>query len=562
MNNVVILLLRRLRTPLVFLILVYAVSVLGFTLIPGMDDQGRPWRMDFFHAFYFVSYMATTIGFGELPYPFTGAQRLWATATIYSTVTAWLYAIGTLLAVVQDPAFRAATRENRFRRAVRRITEPFYIICGYGDTGSLLARALADEGIRSVVVDIDAERISALTLDALHLYVPGLCADAAVPEVLKMAGLGHRRCLGVVGLTRYDHVNLKIAITTRLLRPRLATIARAETRDAEANMASFGTDHIINPFDTFAGRLARAVHAPGIYLLYEWMTGVPHERLGEPVYPPTGRWVLCGYGRFGKAVHARFSGEGVRCTIIEADPENTAPPPDAVAGRGTEAETLREAGIEDAVGIVAGTDDDANNLSIVMTARELNPGLFMVARQNLGENELIFRAAKLDLVMQRGSIIAHKIFALLTTPLLGEFLAQARNRGNEWANQLVSRISGILGDEAPNKWLTTLDAVASPAVASGLDRGATVRLGDLLRDPRNRDDRLDAIALMLKRGDEEILVPDDDTVLQPNDRILWCGGYRVRKQMDWVCKNHNVFGYILTGKEQASGYLWQWLFSR
>ena len=42
------------------------------------------------------------------------------------------------------------------------------------------------------------------------------------------------------------------------------------------------------------------------------------------------------------------------------------------------------------VGLVAGTDDDANNLSIVMTARELNDKLFVIARQNREENQELF----------------------------------------------------------------------------------------------------------------------------------------------------------------------------
>ena len=55
-----------------------------------------------------MSYTATTIGFGELPYAFTDAQRLWVTATIYLTVIGWAYAIGSLLTLLQDRAFRQA----------------------------------------------------------------------------------------------------------------------------------------------------------------------------------------------------------------------------------------------------------------------------------------------------------------------------------------------------------------------------------------------------------------------------------------------------------------------
>ncbi|MFT6725531.1 MAG: voltage-gated potassium channel, partial [Arenicella sp.] len=71
MSDVFFLVLRRLRIPLILLLTVYAVATLGMTLIPGIDPNGQPWHMSFFHAFYFVSITATTIGFGEIPYPFT-----------------------------------------------------------------------------------------------------------------------------------------------------------------------------------------------------------------------------------------------------------------------------------------------------------------------------------------------------------------------------------------------------------------------------------------------------------------------------------------------------------
>ncbi len=107
-SSAVFLVLRRMRTPLIVLIAIFAISVLGLTLIPGQDAEGKPWPMGFFDAFYFMSYTATTIGFGEIPYAFTDAQRMWVTFSIYLTVVGWAYAIGSLLALLQDRA--SATR--------------------------------------------------------------------------------------------------------------------------------------------------------------------------------------------------------------------------------------------------------------------------------------------------------------------------------------------------------------------------------------------------------------------------------------------------------------------
>jgi len=99
-GSVFFLVLRRLRAPVILMVVVYAIGIAGLVLIPGADAGGRPWRMTVFQALYFMSYTATTIGFGEIPYPFTDAQRLWVMATIYLTVVGWAYAISALLTLL------------------------------------------------------------------------------------------------------------------------------------------------------------------------------------------------------------------------------------------------------------------------------------------------------------------------------------------------------------------------------------------------------------------------------------------------------------------------------
>lgn len=431
MKNIIYLLLRRMRLPLIVIILAYAVSVLGLVLIPGIDDQGRPRHMSLFHAFYFVSFMGSTIGFGEIPYPFSDAQRLWTTLAMYLTVISWLYAIGSLLSLLQDPAFRRILSYATFTRAIRRISEPFYLLCGLGEAGQLVVRELAERGTMCVVVDRNELRVQALDLENLRTPTPALSADVTDSSILLAAGLTRPECAGVIALTGFDHINLTVAISSKLLAPELPVICRSETHDSEANMASFGTDYIINPFDTFAERFAMMFQSPSMYLVYEWMTSLHEAPLTEFSAPPRGTWVLCGYGRFGKAVRHALSFKGIQTVIVEFDTVGTAAPEGAIAGRGTEAITLHEAGIEQAVGIIAGTDDDANNLSIIMTALDMNKNLYTVARQNLNTNDGIFHAARINLVMQSGKIIGRRIIDLLTNPLLTDFLRMAQTQNED-----------------------------------------------------------------------------------------------------------------------------------
>ncbi len=561
-NRAVFLILRRMRVPLLVLIAVYAISVLGLVLLPGIDAEGRPYSLDFFHAFYIITYTVTTIGYGELPYTFSVAQRLWMVVSIYLGVVGWIYAVGALIALVRDPAFRQVLVEGRFTAGVRRLSEPFYIVCGYGDTGSLVVHDMDEHGLQAVVVDIDPARISELTLEDLNFYVPGLCADAAQPDTLVAAGLTLPLCAGVVALTNRDAANLKVAITAKLLNPALRVICRADAHDTESNMKSFGTDAVINPFDAFANRLAMAVHSPDLYLLYSWLTQTPGQPLPTRYQPPRGLWVLCGYGRFGKAVHRYLGFEGVETVIIENEPEMTRAPTDVIRGRGTEAVTLREARIEKAVGIVAGTDDDTNNLSIIVTARSLNPDLFQVARQNARENDAIFEAARLDLVMQRSRIISNRILALISTPLLTEFLRAARHQDNEWVGQLVDRLWRLASNRTPDLWTVALTPDDAPAVHAALADGREVRLGSLQNDPRGREQRLNCLALLLQRGAEMQLLPGDDLALAAGDRILMCGRPGVVDRMQWALVNAGALRYLQTGEWRAEGTVWRWFVER
>lgn len=547
---VIFLALRRLRGPLITLICVYSIAVLGLTLIPGVDGDGNPWRMDFFHAFYFVSFTGSTIGFGEIPYPFTEGQRLWVMVCIYFSVVAWLYTIGRAITLAQEPAFRQAVTYGTFESAVRRIDSHFYIICGYGDTGRLLVRGFTRHDTRTVVIDNDQEQINNLELTDLTLYVPGLRADVNHPDNLIAAGLNHTRCAGVIAVTNSDHVNLKVAISSKLLQPHLLVICRSEIHDVGINMESFGTDEIVNPFDIFADRLAMALHSPANFVIHQWLTSPTNTPLCDPLFPPKGRWILCGYGRFGKAVQKILTSAGVEATIIELDPKRTHAPEDAILGRGTEAVTLRKGGVEQAVGIIAGTDDDANNLSIIMTARELNAEIFIVGRQNRQENDALFEAANLDLVMQRSDIIARTIITRITKPLLTEFLQRLPRDDEESSNILASRISGVC-EQTAHTWSVIVTKPQAPALAIALFKEERITLGMLLEYDAEVNPSHSCLPLLLKRDHESTMMPAMNIQLNHGDQILFAGTKSAENRLAWITGNTNALRGLLSSFQPA-----------
>ncbi len=558
MNNILFLILRRLRRPLIVIILSFAIAIVGLTLMPGVDDKGNPWHMSVFQAFYVISYTATTIGFGEIPYPYSHAQRLWLTMSIYLTVIPWFYALGKIITLLQDTALRQAMTTERFAKSVRLIQEPFYILCSYGESASVLAKALDDKGIRVVVIESMQERLTELELSDTNNVIPSLCADAKLPDTLVHAGVHHPLCNGVVTLTDNDQVNLAVAVAVKLMNPDLPVLARAEREDIAANMASFGTDHIINPYVLFGEQLAVRVHAIGTYILHEWLTDVPGDTLPPPECPPMGRWIVCGYGRFGKSVVKNLEREHMTTTIVEAMPELTGCE-NCIVGSGTEAKTLIEAGVHDAVGIIAGTDNDINNLSIVMTAYELNPKLFVIVRKNGRHNNALFKKFDANITMQPHDIIAHECLAHMISPLLAQFLALARNQSNAWANSLVSHLVSVVGEAVPETWAVTINSKNASAVAAFIQQNRGVTLLNLTQDPANRQKYLPVVPLMLLRNNEPWLLPAESTFLNEGDQILFCGKPMAKSTQPRLLNSHKDLTYIVDGVEVPDSLIWRWL---
>jgi voltage-gated potassium channel len=536
----IFLILRRMRAPLIVLIVIFSVSVFGLTVIPGVDADGRPWRMGFFDAFYVMSYTATTIGFGELPYPFTYNQRMWVTVSIYLTVVGWAYAIGSLLGLLQDRSFRSARALQRFRRTVDRLAEPFVLVAGYGRAGEVLGHALDALGRRFVVLDVQPERVDAVELDAFHADVPALAADARDPGRLAIAGLGHPRCEAVVALTDDEEVNLTVVMTANLLQPDVPVVARATSRAMQERMAAFGSPGVVNPFDRFGDHLRLALRSPAGYQLMSWLESGPGAPLPERARPPRqGRWVICGYGRLGRELTADLRAEGIDVTVVEEPLER-----------------LDDDVVADAAGFVAGTDNDTTNLSLVAAARRVNPSLFVAARQNRPESAPLFGAMQIDSLLVPTEVVAHEVYAQLATPLLWRFVRELPGQDDEWAAGIVDRLLHLCGRHLQALWKVRLTEGEAPALRRWL-AGGEARLGDLLRDPETREEPLHAVALLVLRDDEATLAPADDFVLHAGDEVLLAGRPSARRALSTVLFVDSALEYVVSGRRVPESWIWR-----
>lgn len=558
MNNVTYLFLRRMRVPLVLVIIMYTISVFGLAAMPGVDAEGNETPgMGLFNAFYVISYTATTIGFGELPSPYSHAQRMWMTLSIYLTVTGWSYAVVTVVGLLQEPAFQNALRAGRYARRIRNLKEPFYIVCGVGETGTLVCHGLDRLGLRFVVIDSDSSRIEQIKLEGFYADPPTMIADASQPENLVGAGLLSPHCRGVMALAVDDAANRAIAVTARLLRPGLPVMARVGDVNTDHSMGAFGGDMVTNPFERFSTYLALAVARPERYRMGQILTGFPGDDLPELHHPPRGHWIMCGYGRFGHGVREALTRAGNEVTVI--DKLHYGEEGVDVEGTGTDSASLKKAGIERAAGIVAGNASDLKNLAIALIARDLKPDIFVVTRQNQISNSSLFEAFRDDLCMQPSRIVAREFLALITTPLLARFRYEIRGASEKWSAELAQALSYLNGGYVPELWGVTIDTEHASAVVEAIEHHHWMNVGHLLVDPYDYEKPANALVLMVLRGEDSEILPTTGYQLEIGDRLLIAGSPEASRRLDLAINNPNVLYYVRTGRERGGGWIWHQL---
>lgn len=532
--------LRRMRAPFVFVIVVFSINVAGMMLMPG--PESNPGHLSLFDAFYQMAITLTTVGYSEVPYSFSYPQRMWLSLSIFTLVIAWAYAIGALLAAFNDSAFQDALRAQRFRRQVRRLREPFLLICGYGQTGRTVGLELDDWRRRFVVIDKQQHRVDSVVVDALSTDVPALEGDCRNPAVLGLAGLDRRNCQGVLALTNDDDANIAVVMTVSLLRPDLPVIARCRDRAVQHRMEDFAPAAVINPHDRYGGYLALMLHQPITYQLLIWLMDNDQHQLPElRVGLTRGRWLICGDGEFAEQVAADLRDSGL--SVDEIPPTDTPLDLDGV------------------VGFVAGTDNDMANIAMAEHARLVNPDVFVSVRQQDSMHQTLLAALDVDSVFVPTDLVARETLARLGHPNFWRFIEEAVQQDDAWAERTRDRLVQRCGTGVPKRDGITLSDREAPAVVRWLaDHDITV--GDLLRHPDDRSETLPLVTLLIARGEELILTPDDDTSLRVGDQLLVAGKDDGLSDLSDALFSTATIEYITTGRALPSTWVWRVLTER
>ena len=218
---------------------------------------------------------------------------------------------------------------------------------------------------------------------------------------------------------------------------------------------------------------------------------VKRRRMTREIDRMSGHVIVCGWGRVGKAVADNVVGNGGSVVVIDRDADRLgeADAPHLI-GDATQDATLQGAGIERARALVCALQDDADNLFVTLTARGLNPDLFIVSRARVASSEAKLLQAGADRVVNPQQLGGARMAAFTSQPHVAEFLDVVMHDGS-----LEYR----------------LEEVPVPAHSPVADK--------TLREAQVRDET-GALVLAVRDADGEFTSNPDATTVMARDSVL------------------------------------------
>ncbi len=179
------------------------------------------------------------------------------------------------------------------------------------------------------------------------------------------------------------------------------------------------------------------------------------KRLEKKIKELKNHYIVCGYGRMGRIICRELKEKDIKFVIIEKEPDTFESGEETLVLKGdaTKDENLKEAGIEKAKGLISVLPTDAENLFVVLSARELNPKLFIVARAGEEGSEQKLLRAGADRVVSPYHIGGLRIAHTVLKPAVVDFIEFATKSGNidlqmeEITVQNNSKLAGLTLDE-------------------------------------------------------------------------------------------------------------------
>ena len=164
----------------------------------------------------------------------------------------------------------------------------------------------------------------------------------------------------------------------------------------------------------------------------ELLGGLGRRRMRKRLSALKGHFILCGFGRLSVPIAEGLTDKGLDFSVIESnkslEPELQALDYPYVIADATSDDALREAGIATARGVVTLLPGDAENLYVTMSAKALQPGVFVVSRASDENGEAKIRRGGANQVISPNQLASHRILQAAASPTVQSFMEHVFDR--------------------------------------------------------------------------------------------------------------------------------------
>lgn len=233
------------------------------------------------------------------------------------------------------------------------------------------------------------------------------------------------------------------------------------------------------------------------------------RKLDTQINKLKGHYIICGYGRIGRVLARFLIARYIDVVVIERDQHRIAKLDEDgilyLIGEATDEAVLERAGIQRAKGIITVVATDADNVFLVLIAKQLNPKIFIVARAGQNAAKKTLRAAGADIVISPYDLGARRMAHAILRPTVIRFLETA------------------FADESVDIQIEEIRVGPNSSM-----------VGMTLKDSGIRQD-YDLIIMVVRKPDDTMTFnPQADTMIEAGDTVVVVGGAKSIKQLERV----------------------------
>ncbi len=224
---------------------------------------------------------------------------------------------------------------------------------------------------------------------------------------------------GTAGYMLIEKMNLLDALYMTVIT--LATVGYKEVKELTINGKIFTIILIFSGFGVFTYALTTGAK---VIIEGEIKEAFKKRNMKKKIDSLKDHYIICGYGRMGRIIAKELRSNNIPFVIIERNKENLPEDEESlyIEGDATKDEILKEAGIERAKGLITVLSSDTENLYVVLSAKGLNPDLFIVARAAEEGAEIKLKRAGADRVVSPYHIGGLRIAHTVLRPTVVDFL--------------------------------------------------------------------------------------------------------------------------------------------